>query len=170
MRPAPFLFVAALLLPASASGQTSGEVQGLVIQGSDSKFRLRGFAGGAGVLIRDRVGVDAEFGLLVDNSDERDGFPIIAFGATLRLIARNQARRLIPFAAAGWTATAIGSGLYVGGGIKYWFRPRAAIHLELREALTAGADANCPVNPLSRCHPSRNAWFLRGGVTFAFHR
>ena len=86
------LCLAGVLLSAQpVSGQISGEGYATMVHGAGERgARLTGVVGGGGVLFRDRFGVDAEIGLVGDNSDERVLAPLIAVGGSLRVAPRRR--------------------------------------------------------------------------------
>lgn len=152
------LLVSGWLSTPPASGQASGEAHIVGIRGGDSVFAFTGLSGGGGVLIKERFGVDADVGLLADNSDERDLVPIFAVGGSVHFPSSQNTRKLIPFVGAGFTTLGVGPGWYAGGGANYWFHRATAVRVEFRGVMPSGDD-----------YP-RNAWFFRAGLTFGFGR
>jgi hypothetical protein len=152
------VLISALLSTQPASGQTSGEAHLVIVRGGDSVFHFSGLSGGGGVLLRNQVGVNAEIGLIGDNSDERDLVPVFSVGGSMHFASRQNTRKLVPFVAAGFTTLGDGPGWYAGGGANYWFRRATAVRFEFRGVV-----------PSTDGYP-RKAWFLRGGVAVGFAR
>ena len=158
-------FVGTLVSPQLVSGQVSGEVQAEFVHGRLSSFRMSGVMGGGGVLIRNRFGIDAEVGLLGDNSDEGVLAPVVAIGGNVRLQTR---RRAVPFASAGFTRLGDWGGWHAGGGVNVAVSSGSMIRVELRGAVPSVDFSGCVRNARTECALPPTAWFLRVGMAFGF--
>ena len=166
---APVL-AALMAFGASASpaiAQTHGEAHAVLLQGADATFRFGGFGAG-GALVVNWFGLDADFGLLVDNSDEGGVAPMYAGGASVRLLADG---RVSPFFGGGYAGFGDTSGPFVGGGLNIWFARSAAFRVEVRSYVPASDNRPCRDSPRPPvCDAATNATFLRAGMTFRFGR
>ena len=152
------------VLPAVA--QTRGEVSGLVLFGADSRVKFTGFSAGGGVFFQRWFGLEAEFGIVVDDSDEQSAAPLYSGGVNLRVLPD---ARLTPFVAAGAGALGDTAGPYAGGGINYWFGERAALRLEVRAFVPTADNRPCRNSPRPPvCAEATTATFFRAGVSFRF--
>lgn len=147
-----------LMWACPAAGQTTGQGHAVVVEGGDSDFRFRGFAGGASVILRHRVGIDGEFGLLLDDSDEQTLSPWLSGGASVRFLAD---RKTTPFVGGGLVRFGDLAGLYVDAGANFWFAQHAALRVALKTSFLSKA---CPAG-FTACSGG-TAWFLQGGLTF----
>ena len=157
----------ATALPQPVSGQASGEVHAAFVHGGQSGFRMTGGVGGGGVLIRNRFGIDAEVGLLGDNSDERVLATALAINGNVRLATRGT---VVPFAGTGFTRLGDWGGWHAGGGVNVAVSQRSAIRVELRGAVPLVDFSGCVKNARTDCALPPNAWFLRVGIAFGFAR
>ena len=150
--------VCLLLFATPAIAQTAGQAHAVIVEGRDSDLGFRGFAGGGSVVLRHRFGIDGEFGLLVDDSDERSLALWLSGGASLRFLAD---RKTNPFVGGGLVTLGDLAGLYVDAGANYWFTRHAALRVALK---TSFLSRTCPVG-FTACQGG-TAWFLQAGVTF----
>jgi hypothetical protein len=141
-----------------AAGQTTGQAHAVVVVGRDADFRFTGVAGGGSVVLRHRVGLDGEFGLLVDNSDERTLSPWLSGGASVRFLSD---RKTTPFVGGGLARFGDLAGLYVDAGANYWFAGHVALRVALR---TSFLSKSCPAG-FTACEGG-TTWFVHGGLTF----
>jgi MFS family permease len=155
------------LLAAPAFGQTSAEAYAVVVEGGDSGVRFRGLAGGGGILFWNRLGLDGEYGLMVDNSDERSLAPMVSGGASLRFPIRG---KLSIFVGSGLVRLGDVAGPYVGGGANYWLTRAAALRVELRTVVPGADYRGCSTVRPTPCVTRSGAWFVRAGVAFGVAR
>ena len=159
----------ALLLARPVAGQTSGEAHVVFVSGLNkvlpTDLSLRGLTGGGTVLLRNRIGLDAEFGLIGDNSDERVVAPAISAGGSLHFSTTG---RVAPFVGAGFSRLGDWAGWYAGGGANYWLNRRTAIHLGLRAFVPTTNYGCLSSNSRNVCEPGPRVVFLRVGLAFGF--
>jgi len=157
-----------LCLAPPASGQTTGEARVSFVEGRDSEFRFRGFTGGAGVLFYNRVGLEGEFGAMVDNSEEGVLMPAVSLGGNVRLASSG---RLVPFLSTGFMRFGDTGSWYGGGGAHLRLSSHAALRFELRGAVPIASFSGCVPNARTVCDDNgRTTVFAGAGLTFGFGR
>ena len=143
---------------AHAQGNAAGYVFGAPGQVRVEDFSVATFhAGGGGeYLIGGLVGVGAELGYLAPTRDFGEGVGVFSTNGSVHF---RRTGKLVPYVTAGYsmlfdTLDDRLNAFNVGGGANYWFAPRAALRLELRDHIRSTA------------RTTFHWWGFRFGITF----
>lgn len=165
------LFTATVAVAAMASvrpaySQSHGEADAVVVAGADDRFAYRGFAAGGGAVFRRWLGVEAQAGILVDDSDERSAVLTLDGGLTVRVLP---AARATPFMFVGASRRGDVAGPVIGGGLLYWFGERAGLRVDGRAFFPASDNRPCRTSPRPPiCEEATRGAFLQAGAALRF--
>lgn len=137
------LYLVTVLICARAAAAQAWEAHAGAESGPGTHLVPGGLAFGGGVLIHDRVGIEADFGFLKEDVAEPDAAPVLNLGATVR---PTSGRRVLPIVSGGYRRRGDLGELYAGGGVRLGLSPRSAIRLELRAAFPAADYRGCVPN------------------------
>lgn len=154
------LCLVTILICAGAASAQAWEAHAAAESGPGTHLVPKGLAFGGGVLIHDRVGIEADFGFLTENVVEPDAAPVLNVGATFRPI---RAWRVLPIVSGGYRRRGDLGDLYAGGGVRIGLSPWSAIRFELRGAFPAADYRGCVPNCSSAAEASVS---LRISVAF----
>jgi hypothetical protein len=165
------LFTATLALAAMvgarpAYSQSHGEAHAVVVAGADDRFSYRGFAAGGGAVFGSWLGIEAQAGIVVDDSDERSAVLSLDGGLTMRLLP---AARATPFVFVGASRRGDVAGPVIGGGLLYWIGDRAGLRVDGRAFFPASDNRPCRTSPRPPiCDEATRGAFLQAGAAFRF--
>jgi hypothetical protein len=112
------------------------------------------FAGGGELLVKQRIGIGGELGLLGGSNALR----VISLNGAFHFTRLAKSRTLEPFPTSGYTRMGSGEGSFsawnIGAGADYWVSERIGIRLEVRDH----------VRPDPR--GTAQYWSIRGGIVF----
>src|SRR5688500_1136081 len=142
--------------PAEAQGLGYAIVGPAGVMGTSGSAGLAGHgAGGAELLVRNRVGAGGEFGVF---AGEGGGLYIASVNGVLHFAPVRRERGTRPFVSGGYTRLSNGEGTFngynIGGGVDIWARERAGVRVEIRDH----------IRPDDR--GTIHYWAIRAGVVF----
>jgi hypothetical protein len=155
------LAAAAVLVLAAGTARAQGPATGYVF-GTPGQVKVESFStntvhlgGGGEYLVGGVVGVGGEIGYLAPTQAWGDGIGVLSANGSYHF---RGAGKLVPYLTAGYSRLFDGEGavnaLNVGGGANYWFAPRAALRVELRDHIH------------SEDGTTGHFWGVRFGVSF----
>lgn len=154
--------LAAVFALALAGGARTAEAQGLgyAIAGPAGHFGFFGTsamaghaAGGAELLLRNRVGIGGEYGIF---GGEGGALTVASLSGVVHFAPADRQRGSRPFITGGYTRLSSGDGTFdawnAGVGVDTWVRERAGVRVELRDHIRPDDRGNV------------HYWSIRAGV------
>ena len=151
MRRSIWMVCSLLLLPLGLQAQESEPPRGTanVFFGGGGAFAdgeragVLQFGGGGEGRIYKGLSAGAELGYVHPGESFREGFGLLSTNGTYRFWNAWPAQKVVPFLTAGYSLAfrdGTANLANFGGGLDYWFRPRAALRLEARDHIWPGKD------------------------------
>lgn len=140
-----------LLLPLGMKAQESQPPRGTanVFFGGGGAFAegeragVLEFGGGGEGRLYKGLSAGAELGYVHPGESFRDGFGLLSTNGTYRFWTGSPSQKVVPFLTAGYSLAfrdGTANLANFGGGVDYWFRPRAALRLEARDHIWPSKD------------------------------